>query len=258
MPPRVPLRHRREAARAAEHPHDARLARAPRPRAGVRPAGRRAHRPTPSGRRSTWPGASSTPSPTSSTSASTTPSSPSSTRSAACSSSATSRSRTRPPCGPSGWSCGWPRRWATCSCAASSIASTSGTTASSSWSTTRRAAPRPSRGSSAACPASTSTPSCASRCFGRRPAAVRLLYLHSGEVIEARPSAQSTRFVPTRATGHLAGRRARRAHRRLPAPPELHVRRLQLPGLVPRVRRRSRTAPRSRPIPPQLVATAPR
>ena len=35
--------------------------------------------------------------------------------------------------------------------------------------------------------------------LGRRPAAVRLLYLHSGEVIEAHPSAQSTRFVPTRA-----------------------------------------------------------
>jgi putative RecB family exonuclease len=35
--------------------------------------------------------------------------------------------------------------------------------------------------------------------LGRRPAAVRLMYLSSGEVIEARPSAQSTRFVPTRA-----------------------------------------------------------
>jgi putative RecB family exonuclease len=37
------------------------------------------------------------------------------------------------------------------------------------------------------------------RVLGRRPAAVRLVYLSSGEVIEARPSAQSTRFVTTRA-----------------------------------------------------------
>jgi len=34
--------------------------------------------------------------------------------------------------------------------------------------------------------------------LGRRPAAVRLVYLRSGEVIEATPSAQSTRFVRTR------------------------------------------------------------
>lgn len=38
------------------------------------------------------------------------------------------------------------------------------------------------------------------RVLGRRPAAVRLLYLHTGEVVEATPSAQSTRFVATRAT----------------------------------------------------------
>jgi putative RecB family exonuclease len=36
--------------------------------------------------------------------------------------------------------------------------------------------------------------------LGRRPAAVRLMYLSTGETIEARPSAQSTRFVTTRAT----------------------------------------------------------
>ena len=36
--------------------------------------------------------------------------------------------------------------------------------------------------------------------LGRRPVAVRLMYLGTGEVIEARPSAQSTRFVTTRAT----------------------------------------------------------
>lgn len=36
--------------------------------------------------------------------------------------------------------------------------------------------------------------------LGRRPAAVRLVYLHTGEVIEATPSVQSTRFVATRAT----------------------------------------------------------
>jgi putative RecB family exonuclease len=34
--------------------------------------------------------------------------------------------------------------------------------------------------------------------FGRRPAAIRLMYLRSGEVITATPSAQSTRFVSQR------------------------------------------------------------
>ena len=36
--------------------------------------------------------------------------------------------------------------------------------------------------------------------FGRRPAAIRLMYLKSGEVITARPSEQSTRFMNTRTT----------------------------------------------------------
>ncbi len=36
------------------------------------------------------------------------------------------------------------------------------------------------------------------RVLGRRPAAVRLVYLSSGEVLEARPSAQSTGFVTMR------------------------------------------------------------
>jgi putative RecB family exonuclease len=36
--------------------------------------------------------------------------------------------------------------------------------------------------------------------FGRRPVAVRLMYLRTGEVITATPSAESTRFVTTRAT----------------------------------------------------------
>lgn len=36
--------------------------------------------------------------------------------------------------------------------------------------------------------------------FGRRPAAIRLMYLKSGEVITARPSDQSTRFMTTRTT----------------------------------------------------------
>jgi putative RecB family exonuclease len=35
--------------------------------------------------------------------------------------------------------------------------------------------------------------------FGRRPAVVRLMYLRAGEVIEAVPSAQSVRFISTRA-----------------------------------------------------------
>jgi putative RecB family exonuclease len=34
--------------------------------------------------------------------------------------------------------------------------------------------------------------------FGRRPAAIRLMYLKSGEVITARPTEQSTRFMTTR------------------------------------------------------------
>lgn len=36
--------------------------------------------------------------------------------------------------------------------------------------------------------------------FGRRPAAIRLMYLKSGEVITARPTEQSTRFMTTRTT----------------------------------------------------------
>jgi len=36
--------------------------------------------------------------------------------------------------------------------------------------------------------------------FGRRPAEIRLMYLKSGEVISARPSEQSTRFMTTRTT----------------------------------------------------------
>ena len=36
--------------------------------------------------------------------------------------------------------------------------------------------------------------------FGRRPSAIRLMYLKSGEVITARPTEQSTRFMTTRTT----------------------------------------------------------
>jgi putative RecB family exonuclease len=36
--------------------------------------------------------------------------------------------------------------------------------------------------------------------LGRRPAAIRLMYLKSGETIEATPSEQSTRFITTRTT----------------------------------------------------------
>jgi putative RecB family exonuclease len=36
--------------------------------------------------------------------------------------------------------------------------------------------------------------------FGRRPAVIRLMYLSSGETIEATPSAQSVRFITTRTT----------------------------------------------------------
>jgi putative RecB family exonuclease len=36
--------------------------------------------------------------------------------------------------------------------------------------------------------------------FGQRPAAIRLMYLKSGETITATPSAQSTRFISTRAS----------------------------------------------------------
>jgi putative RecB family exonuclease len=38
------------------------------------------------------------------------------------------------------------------------------------------------------------------RVLGRRPAAIRLMYLRSGETIEATPSEQSTRFITTRTT----------------------------------------------------------
>ena len=38
------------------------------------------------------------------------------------------------------------------------------------------------------------------RVFGRRPVAIRLMYLRSGETIEAIPSDQSTRFITTRTT----------------------------------------------------------
>ena len=34
--------------------------------------------------------------------------------------------------------------------------------------------------------------------FGKRPAAIRLMYLKSGETITARPTEQSTRFLTTR------------------------------------------------------------
>jgi putative RecB family exonuclease len=36
--------------------------------------------------------------------------------------------------------------------------------------------------------------------LGRRPAAIRLMYLRSGEIITARPTEQSVRFITTRAT----------------------------------------------------------
>ena len=36
--------------------------------------------------------------------------------------------------------------------------------------------------------------------LGRRPAAIRLMYLSTGETIEATPSAQSVRFITTRTT----------------------------------------------------------
>ena len=44
----------------------------------------------------------------------------------------------------------------------------------------------------------TSTRSCASPVFGKRPAAIRLMYLKSGEIITATPTEQSTRFMTTR------------------------------------------------------------
>jgi putative RecB family exonuclease len=39
--------------------------------------------------------------------------------------------------------------------------------------------------------------------LGRRPAAIRLMYLRTGEIIEARPSEQSVRYVSTRASAVL-------------------------------------------------------
>ena len=39
--------------------------------------------------------------------------------------------------------------------------------------------------------------------LGRRPSAIRLMYLKTGEIIEARPSQQSVRYVTTRTTAVL-------------------------------------------------------
>ena len=44
--------------------------------------------------------------------------------------------------------------------------------------------------------------------LGRRPVAIRLMYLRSGETIEATPSEQSTRFITTRDHGGVEGGRA--------------------------------------------------
>ena len=74
--------------------------------------------------------------------------------------------------------------------------------------------------------------------LGRRPAAVRLVYLSTGEVIEAQPSAQSTRFVRTRATAIWNAVDVAVRHR-LPPAAQRPGRDVHVPDVVPGVRRRS-------------------
>ena len=76
--------------------------------------------------------------------------------------------------------------------------------------------------------------------FGRRPVAIRLMYLSSGETIEATPSEQSVRFITTRTTAVWKAVERACDDRRLQAPPERPVRLVQLPAVVPELRRRSR------------------
>ena len=51
--------------------------------------------------------------------------------------------------------------------------------------------------------------------FGRRPAVIRLIYLRSGETIEATPSEQSVRFITTRTTAVWQAVERACTHRRL-------------------------------------------
>ena len=220
MPDGVPLRQHREARRAAVDPHDPRLARPPRPRAGLHPPRRRAHArarfaaSVDAGDRRVPPAPRLH------------PARPRRRRrraavrpSAASSSTTTCGWRTRGRSSRSASSCSLGRRSTGSTCAASSTAS-SCATASSSSPTTRPAGRRRRTGSSAAWPACTSTRSCASRCSAgcRRP--IRLMYLSSGETIEATPSEQSTTFITTRTAGGVEGGRAGLPHRRLPAAPD--------------------------------------
>ena len=82
--------------------------------------------------------------------------------------------------------------------------------------------------------------------FGRLPAAVRLLYLSTGEIIEATPSEQATNVRRRPHRGGVEGGRAGLPHRRLQAAPDGVVRAVRFPAVVPGVRRRLRNGPPSR------------
>ena len=88
--------------------------------------------------------------------------------------------------------------------------------------------------------------------LGRRPAAIRLMYLRTGEVITAVPSAQSVRFITTRANAVWKAVETRLHQRGLPSATERAVQLVRVPAVVPGVRwrpgaRRDRGAARVRP-----------
>ena len=82
--------------------------------------------------------------------------------------------------------------------------------------------------------------------LGSGPAAIRLMYLRTGETITAMPSAQSVRFITTRTTAVWKAVEQACTHRRLPAPAGRAVRVVRVPAVVPGVRRRPRHWPPSR------------
>ena len=83
--------------------------------------------------------------------------------------------------------------------------------------------------------------------FGRLPAAVRLLYLSSGEIIEAHTVRAGHNVRRRPHGGGLEGGRAGLPHRRLQAAPDGAVRAVRFPAVVPGVRRRPGTGRRGGP-----------
>ena len=73
--------------------------------------------------------------------------------------------------------------------------------------------------------------------FGKRPAAIRLMYLKSGETIEATPSAQSVKFITTRTTAVWKAVERACATDDFRPRPSSAVQLLLVPAVVPGVRR---------------------